>query len=134
MRLIEVADALALGRGEPGERLVEQQHARRVASASAHVEQALAAIGERAGLGALDAGERRDSGSARAVSRSTSSMRARVASRRSKRCGWRACTASRTFSSTDSAGNRLVIWNERPMPAAVIASGAEAGDRAAVEQ
>src|SRR6188768_1332254 len=43
--------------------------------------------------------------------------------RGSKRCGCRACTARRMFSPTLSAGNRLVIWNERPMPAAAISSG-----------
>src|SRR6202171_6834508 len=43
--------------------------------------------------------------------------------RGSKRRGCRACTARRIFSATLSAGNRLVIWNERPMPARAIASG-----------
>ena len=42
----------------------------------------------------------------------------------SKRRGCRACTARRMFSPTLSAGNRLVIWNERPMPARAISSGA----------
>ena len=51
------ADALALGGGETRQRLVEQQHARRGRKRDAHVEQALAAIGQRAGLGLLDAGE-----------------------------------------------------------------------------
>src|SRR6266436_2474681 len=41
----------------------------------------------------------------------------------SKRRGCRACTARRMFSPTLSAGNRLVIWNERPMPAVAISSG-----------
>ena len=101
-----------------------------VASASAHVEQALAAVGQRAGLGPLDAGERRDSASASAVSAFTS--RDERARRRhgSKRLGARACTARRMFSSTDSAGNRLVIWNERPTPAARDLFGREARDRA----
>ena len=51
------ADALALGGGETGQRLVEQQHARRGGERHAHVEQALAAIGQHAGFGLLDAGE-----------------------------------------------------------------------------
>ena len=51
------ADALALGRGKAGERLVQQQHARRGGERHAHVEQALAAIGQHAGLGLFDAGE-----------------------------------------------------------------------------
>ena len=51
------ADALALRRGKPGERLVQQQHARRGGERHAHVEQALAAIGQHAGFGLLDAGE-----------------------------------------------------------------------------
>ena len=47
----------ALGRREPGQRLVEQQQARRGREREPHVEQPLAAIGQRGGLGALDAGE-----------------------------------------------------------------------------
>src|ERR1700720_2995217 len=43
--------------------------------------------------------------------------------RGSKRRGCRACTARRMFSPTLNAGNRLVIWNERPMPARAISSG-----------
>src|ERR1041385_2064363 len=41
----------------------------------------------------------------------------------SKRRGCRAWAARRMFSPTLSAGNRLVIWNERPMPAVAISSG-----------
>ena len=40
-----------------------------------------------------------------------------------KRWGCRACTASLMFSPTLRAGNRFVIWNERPMPARAISSG-----------
>ena len=43
-RLDQVADALALGRGEAGERLVEQQHARLGRERQRHVEQPLAAV------------------------------------------------------------------------------------------
>src|SRR3954462_776111 len=48
--LDDVADALALRGGEPGERLVEEQQPRLRRQGEAHVEEALAAIGERAGL------------------------------------------------------------------------------------
>ena len=50
-------DARALGRREAGERLVEQQDVRRGRKREPHVEQALPAIGERGGLGALHAFE-----------------------------------------------------------------------------
>ena len=43
--------------------------------------------------------------------------RSLAAVQKPKRLRSRDCTASRTFSATVSDGNRLVIWNERPMPA-----------------
>ena len=55
--LDDVADALALGGGKPGERLVEEQQPRLRRQRQPHVEEALAAIGERAGLGPLHAGD-----------------------------------------------------------------------------
>ena len=62
-------------------------------------------------------------------------VRAPCASRQNaKRRGSRACTARRTFSSTVERGKRLVIWNERPMPARVIRSARQPGDRAAGER
>ena len=57
-----------------------------------------------------------------AVSAVTSASDA-VERQTAKRCALRACTASRRFSCTDSPPNRLVIWNERPTPAAVMLSG-----------
>ena len=57
MRLDERADAFALGRGKARQRLVEQEHARPGRERKPHVEQALAAIRQRAGLCLLDAGE-----------------------------------------------------------------------------
>jgi hypothetical protein len=42
--LIRPGDPLALLGGETGERLVEQQHARRAGECQAHVEQPLAAV------------------------------------------------------------------------------------------
>ena len=115
------ADAFALGGGEAGQRLVEQQHARRGGERHAHVEQALAAIGQHAGFGLLDAGEAEiaDGGVGLVVDRLD---RQRIGDGIEAR-GCRACTASRIFSPTLSAGNRLVIWNERPMPARAISSG-----------
>ena len=50
----QFGDARALGRSEPGQRLVEQQHARPGRERHCHGEQALAAIAERAGFGPLD--------------------------------------------------------------------------------
>ncbi len=116
------ADALALRRGKTGQRLVEQQHARRGGERHAHVEQALAAIGQHAGFGLLDAGEAEiaDGGVGLGIDRLD---RAAHGVMGSKRWGCRACTARRMFSPTLSAGNRLVIWNERPMPARAISSG-----------
>jgi hypothetical protein len=55
--LDEVAHALALGGGEAGQRLVQQQHAWAGGERQAHIHQPLPAIGERAGLGLLDAGQ-----------------------------------------------------------------------------
>ena len=55
--LLTSADALALGHRQAGERLVEQQDARAGAERDAQVQQALPAIGQRARLGLLDAGE-----------------------------------------------------------------------------
>ena len=57
MLLDQRADALAFGRGEACKRLVQQQQARPGCERQPHVEQPLAAIGQRAGLGLLDAGE-----------------------------------------------------------------------------
>ena len=57
-----------------------------------------------------------------AVSASIWAM-ARALVQTSKRRGWRACTARRMFSSIGRVGNRLVIWNERPMPARQMRSG-----------
>ena len=54
--LDDVADALALGGGQPREGLVEQQHPRLRGKRETHVQEALPAIGERASLGPLDAG------------------------------------------------------------------------------
>ncbi len=56
-RLDQVADALALGGGQAGQRLVEQQHARACRQRQRHVEQALPAIAQRAGFGGLDAAQ-----------------------------------------------------------------------------
>ena len=55
--LDEGADALALGGGEAGKRLVEQQQARLGGERQAHVDQPLAAVGQGTRLGALDACE-----------------------------------------------------------------------------
>ena len=55
--LDDVADPAPLGGGEPGERLVEQQHPRPGGERQGHVDEALAAIGQRAGLGLLDPGK-----------------------------------------------------------------------------
>ena len=55
--LDQVGDALALGRREAGERLVEQQHLRLGAERDAEIDQALPAIGELAALDVLDAFE-----------------------------------------------------------------------------
>ena len=52
----------------------------------------------------------------------------------SKRRGCRACTARRMFSPTLSAGNRLVIWNERPMPARGDLLRRMSGDRLAQQR
>ena len=51
----QVADALALGRRKARQRLVEQQQARPHRERERHVEQALAAVGQRARLRRLDA-------------------------------------------------------------------------------
>ena len=53
--LDELAHALALGRGQSGERLVEQQQPRRGRERQPHVEKPLPAVGELAGCGTLDA-------------------------------------------------------------------------------
>jgi len=50
-------DACALRGGEPGERLVEQQYSRPRRNGEPHVEQALAAIGERGCFRLFDAAE-----------------------------------------------------------------------------
>ena len=115
--LDDVADALALGGGEPGERLVEQQQPRLRREREAHVEEALPAIGERAGLGLLDAGDAEIADERRGLA--LDRRRALAPAPRDRSAArWRAWIASRTFSSTESAGNRLVIWKERPMPGA----------------
>ncbi len=57
-----------------------------------------------------------------AVCVSISAM-ARALVQTSNRRGWRACTARRMFSEIGRVGNRLVIWNERPMPARQMRSG-----------
>src|SRR5215208_546364 len=58
-----------------------------------------------------------------AVSALTSET-ARASRQGLNRLACRAWTARRTFSSADRVGNKLVIWNERPTPAAQIRSGA----------
>jgi hypothetical protein len=55
--LDQVRDALALGGGEPGERLVQQQHLRLGAERDAEIDQPLPAIGQFAALDLLDAFE-----------------------------------------------------------------------------
>ena len=52
--LNELCHAFALGRGQPRQRLIEQQYARCTRQRQAHVEQSLPAVGERAGFGLLD--------------------------------------------------------------------------------
>ena len=103
--LDQAADALALGGGKAGERLIEQQHARLGCERQAHVEQPLAAIGEGAGLGLLDAGEAEVAHDRRRFA--FDSARLSAAAQQLKRCGWRACTASRMFSSTGSARKQI---------------------------
>ena len=115
-------DALAFGRGEPRERLVEQQHARPGGEREPHVDQPLAAVGQRTCLGALDAREPEVRRSRPPSPPRSRRWRARCV-QRSKRRGWRACTARRMFSAIGRAGNRLVIWNERPTPARQMRSG-----------
>ena len=81
MRLMRLPDALALRRSEAGQRLVEQQHARRAGERQSHVEQALAAVRQRPRLGMFDARQARGSGSAPPCAPS----RARCAARRPSR-------------------------------------------------
>ena len=57
MLLDQRPDALAFGGGEARERFVEQQQARPGGKRQPHVDQPLAAIGQRTCLGALDAVE-----------------------------------------------------------------------------
>jgi hypothetical protein len=56
-RLDQAGDARALGGGETGQRLVEQQDARLGSERQPHIQQALAAIAERGSLGALGPGK-----------------------------------------------------------------------------
>ena len=53
--LDQARDALALGRGESGQRLVEQQYLRFRAERDAEIDQTLSAIGQVAALDVLDA-------------------------------------------------------------------------------
>ena len=55
--LDQTADALAFGGGQPRERLIEQENTRLGCKRQCHIEQPLAAIGQRSGLNPLDAGE-----------------------------------------------------------------------------
>ena len=71
-------DALALGRGEARERLVEQQQARLGGQRQPHVDQPLAAVGQGACLRALDAVEPEIARSSAAVSASISADGARA--------------------------------------------------------
>ena len=106
MRLHQRGDARALGRREARERLVEQQDARRGREREPHVEQALAAIGERGGLGALDAGEAEIADERRGLGVDVGDAIGRASTRRSA-WRWRACTARRTFSSHREAAEQV---------------------------
>jgi hypothetical protein len=107
--LDDVADALALGGGQPGKRLIQQQHARPRGEGEPHVEQALPAIGQGAGLGLLHTATP-DSGRGR-WSRPRHRSRARAAVQGSKRrCG---APDGKARFSRRQPGKRFVIWNER---------------------
>ena len=122
MGLTSAAMRCALGHRQPGERLVEQQDARARRERQPHVEQALAAIGERGGLGALDAGEPEEADQLGGFGGDIGERWPWSATPRSDA---RCAPARRAAGSPAPRGppNRLVIWNERPTPAAVMSSG-----------
>ena len=119
-------DALALGGGEAGERLVEQQDPAAWRSAPRR-SRAGAARRRRAGRrGArLEPLESEELDQRAGLIGSPPHGR-RAARQSSKRPGLVACTPSRMFSRTVRPGNRLVIWNERAMPRATRRSAGEA--------
>ena len=129
--LDQVADPLALGGGQAGQRLVEQQQRAAASPARATCRAGAARRTTAAPASASSMPARPIVANHGGGLRVHAVERVRASARTTKRAGSRACTASRTFSPTLKPANRLVIWNERPMPARVIALRRQPGDRPA---